>query len=365
RAEAALRQSEANYLTLIEQSHYGVYIHSTGGFEFVNQRVLEITGYSEEELLGMDMSALLHPEDRELVMQIAGERSRGIPSQPTFGARVVRKDGKARYCEFSVASIPHGEGSAELGSIRDVTLRRQIEEDLKEHAKALERSNKELEQFAYVASHDLQEPLRMVASYVQLLEKRYKGRLDKDADEFIEFAVDGAKRMQVLINDLLQYSRVNTRGKEFQPTELEDVMVKTVANLKIAIEEAGATVTHDALPRVSGDAGQLLQVMQNLVGNAIKFRGKAPPVIHISATRRERDHLVSVRDNGIGIDMQYKERIFVIFQRLHKRDEYPGTGIGLAVCKRIVERHGGEIWVESRPGEGATFYFTIPIRGGE
>ena len=225
----------------------------------------------------------------------------------------------------------------------------------------LDRSNKELAQFAYVASHDLQEPLRMVSSYTQLLSRRYKGRLDASADEFIAFAVDGASRMQTLINDLLAYSRVGTRGKEFEATDCEAAFDQALANLKTAIEECSAVVTHGPLPTMMADRMQIGQLLQNLIGNAVKYRGAEPPQVHVSATRSGNEWVFSVRDNGIGIDPQFAERIFVVFQRLHTRDEYPGTGIGLAICKKIVERHGGRIWVESQVGSGATFYFTVPI----
>ena len=231
--------------------------------------------------------------------------------------------------------------------------RRRVEEELA-------RSNKELEQFAYVASHDLQEPLRMVTSYVQLLARRYKGKLDSDADDFIGFAVDGAVRMWKLINDLLTYSRVGIRGKESESTDSETVLNQSFNDLKVAIEENGAVVTHDPLPTVMVDRSQLGQLFQNLVGNAIKFRGNEPPRVAISASRNGNGWTFSVRDNGVGIAPEYSERIFIIFQRLHSRQKYAGTGIGLAICKKIVERHGGRIWVESEVGKGATFYFTLP-----
>jgi signal transduction histidine kinase/DNA-binding LacI/PurR family transcriptional regulator len=225
---------------------------------------------------------------------------------------------------------------------------------------ALVHSNKELRQFAYVASHVLQEPLRMVKSYLQLIERRYKGQLDADADDFIDFAVNGAERMQTLIHDLLEYSRVTTHGKLFAPTDCTTTLHHALANLEIAIEENDAVVTHDELPTVLGDETQLLRLLQNLIGNAIKFRKKETrPEIHINAERAGDEWTFSVRDNGIGIDSGYFERIFMIFQRLHSREEYEGTGIGLAVCQKIVERHGGRIWVESEPGKGSTFYFTI------
>ena len=200
----------------------------------------------------------------------------------------------------------------------------------------------------------------MVGSYVQLLSKRYKGKLDANADEFIGYALDGAVRMQRLIEDLLAFSRVGTRGAAFAPTEVNAVLDRALANLKLSIEETGATVTRNGLPTVSADPGQLERLFLNLVSNALKFRGSTPPDIRISVVRRDREWLLSVRDNGIGIDPQYFDRIFIIFQRLHGKNEYPGTGIGLAICKKIVERHGGKIWVESAPGQGATFYFTMP-----
>ena len=264
-----------------------------------------------------------------------------------------------------------GEIVGTFGMSRDITARKLAEEALAQKAEELARSNTELEQFAYVASHDLQEPLRMIASYTQLLERRYKDRLDADATDYINFAVDGARRMQVLINDLLAYSRVGRRGRPFALTDCAEVLQATLANLKIALEESGAVVTHTPLPRLVADGPQLTQLFQNLIGNAIKFRGAAPPKIHVSAELPPAgetpagqpgvaEWLFTVRDNGIGIEPQYFARIFVIFQRLHTREEYPGTGIGLAVCKKIVERHGGRIWVESKPGQGTAFHFTLP-----
>lgn len=237
-----------------------------------------------------------------------------------------------------------------------MVARQRLEQSVAE----LGRSNAELQQFAYVASHDLQEPLRMVSSYTQLLAKRYKGKLDADADDFIAFAVDGASRMQRLIQDLLAYSRVSTRGFDRRRTHMENALEQATDNLRLAVKEAGAVVTHDQLPAVMADERQLTQLFQNLLGNAIKFRGEEPPLIHVSAKRLDNDWVFSVQDNGIGIDPQYADRIFIIFQRLHNREEYPGTGIGLAICRRIVERHGGRIWVESAPGKGATFSFTLP-----
>ena len=243
---------------------------------------------------------------------------------------------------------------------RDLALsRKALEESIAE----LARSNADLQQFAYVASHDLKEPLRMVASYTQLLARRYKGKLDSDADEFIRYAVDGANRMQWLINDLLAYSRVTSQEQVFEEVDCTKVLEEVMSNLQLSIEESQAVVTHDPLPTVMADGGQLGQLFQNLIANAITFHGEEPPAVHVSAERKANEWLFSVRDNGVGLDPQYAERIFVIFQRLHDREEYPGTGIGLAICKKVVERHGGRIWVVSQVGQGATFYFTLPIVG--
>ena len=236
-------------------------------------------------------------------------------------------------------------------------------DELAQLAHDLERSNAELKRFAYVASHDLQEPLNQVANYVQLLEMRYNSHLDDDAREFIGFAVEGVSLMQTLIDDVLAYSRVDMRGIEFELTEVETALDQSLANLRGRIAKAGATITHDTLPTVMADGTQLMQLFQNLIGNAIKFRSQEPPQIHIGAERLEDAWLFSVKDNGIGLDPQFADRIFVIFQRLHTRDEYPGTGMGLAICKKIVECHRGQIWVDSQLGQGATFYFTIPVGG--
>lgn len=253
----------------------------------------------------------------------------------------------------------------------EVTAHQRAEEELARHRDHLEeivaarteelrRSNQDLEQFAYTASHDLQEPLRMVRSYLQLLEEDYKEALDERGETFIGFASDGAQRMQQLIHDLLTYARVTSQGQTLRRIELQAALDDACANLELALREAGGQVTHDTLPALVGDPGQLVQVFQNLLGNALKFRSEAPPRIHVAAEARRGEWCVSVRDNGIGVDAKHRETIFTIFQRLHTRAEYEGTGIGLALCKRIIERHGGRIWMESEPGRGSTFFFTIP-----
>ena len=304
---------------------------------------------------------LVHRDDRARVEQEMREvATAGGSYESSF--RVIWPSGAVRDLSARGKMI-RGAGSAVArmtGIIEDTTERKLAEARLNRLLLELERSNKELELFAYVASHDLQEPLRMVSSYTQLLERRYSEKLDDDAREFIGYAVDGANRMQRLINDLLEFSRVSTRGKPLERTDVGEILDNVRVNLSVAIEESGALVTSDPMPIVPADAGQLGQLLQNLVGNGLKFRNGERPMVHVGAVEGEHHWEFSVRDNGIGIDQQYFERIFLLFQRLHAKGEYPGTGIGLALCKRIVERHGGRIWLESSPGTGSTFFFTIP-----
>jgi signal transduction histidine kinase len=303
---------------------------------------------------------------------------RSDPAQETLNQRLDRaKNPTKRDTE---QMIPGGRfiqkrrnplpGGGFVSTYFDVTDHKHYEEELARRAEELaqamdelERSNDELQQFAYVASHDLQEPLRMVGSYCQLLQRRYQTKLGPDADEFIGYAVEGAKRMQRLINDLLLYSRVGTKGKAFAPTPLDHIVADAKANLTVAIEEAKAEIAVDPLPVINGDATQLAQLMQNLIGNALKFRDEVPVRVHVSAQREGALWKIAVQDNGIGIQPQYADRIFMIFQRLHTREQYPGTGIGLSVCKKIVERHGGRIWVEPAPEKGSIFTFTLPASG--
>jgi signal transduction histidine kinase len=270
------------------------------------------------------------------------------------GSFLLRAKVRARTKALREEILKHMETEKELQKHKN-----HLEEMVSIRTTELTRSNKELERFAYITSHDLQEPLRMISSYLQLVEKRYKDELDADAKDFIDFAVDGAKRMQILINDLLRYSRVGTKNIEFQPVNCEEILKNTLNNLEVAIEESGAKITHDYLPEIKGDKTQLSQLFQNLIGNSIKFRGESSPEIHIKVEDENDFWKFSFQDNGIGIDPKYFDRIFQVFQRLHNRDEYPGTGIGLAICKKIIERHGGDIFVESEYGKGTTFIFTL------
>jgi len=356
RAEEALRIKNQVFEDSIASQSVA---DKNGVITLVNRAFLRMWGYaSKEEAVGKSVGSFFaDPADATPVLEALAAHDAW---EGRFAAR--RIDGSTFSSHGYATSLrgPTGELIGYQSTNLDVTPVVEAERQVKAANEDLERSNKELEQFAYVASHDLQEPLRMVSSYTQLLGQRYEGQLDEKAKKYIDYAVDGAVRMQRLINDLLTYSRVGTRGKPLEPTDAHAVLGEAVVNLAATIEESGALITNDDLPTVRTDASQLVQVFQNLLANAIKFRGAEPPRIHVSATDQGREWVFSVRDNGIGIERQYAARVFVIFQRLHTRQEYPGTGIGLALCKRIVERHGGHIWFESEPGAGSTFFFTVP-----
>jgi PAS domain S-box-containing protein len=364
--EAALRDAQARFDGIISISTDAIVSVDEGQrIVFFNQGAEQTFGYGAEEVIGMPLEMLIPQRFRDDHHQEVSGFGRSPVRARRMGERGqisgLRKDGEEFPAEASISRYMLGGKRIFTAVLRDSTERQRTEEALARQAAELARSNSDLEQFAYVASHDLQEPLRMVASYTQLLGRRYADRLDDDAREFIGYAVDGVTRMQSLINDLLAYSRVGTRGDEFAETDTSAVLARVLATLGAAIEENDAVVSFDALPTIRADAGQLAQLFQNLIGNAIKFRRpEVAPRVHIGAERQERGWLFSVRDNGIGIGPEYADRIFIIFQRLHSRSEYPGTGIGLSICKKIVERHGGEIRMESTPGEGTTFLFDIP-----
>jgi PAS domain S-box-containing protein len=361
-AEARLRESEARFRQTFEYAEDGIaHVGLDGRFLLVNRRLCEMLGYSEAELLGCSVKEVSHPEDRDLTDAQRTKVHEGEVDSVRFEKRYLRKDGAVVWVDLAVALTrdPHGHPQYEIAVFNDITERKRTEAALKEAHEELKRSNSELEQFAYVASHDLQEPLRMVASYTQLVMRRYGDKLDKDAHEFMHYVVDGAARMKQLIEDLLAYSRVGTRHRDFKPIEVEAALKRALANLKAGIDESGAVVSWDPLPAVKADEVQVPQVFQNLIGNALKFRGAGVPRVHIEVKESPSEWQFTVRDNGIGIEPQYFERIFMLFQRLHTKGDYPGTGIGLAICKKVVERHGGRIWVESKLGEGTAFHFTL------
>lgn len=372
-AEAATNESRARFRSLTEISSDWYWEQDKDlRFTMVSRGILDRIGIAPECFIGKrrwdaDVTWLPEGDWADHKADLAARKA-----FHDFKCACLNKRGELHYLSISGEPVFDDEGdfNGYRGVGQDITLRKTAEtklleahQDVTRKAQELIRSNDELQQFAYVASHDLQEPLRMISSYTQLLERRYGSQFDSDAREFMAFIVDGAARMKALIEDLLAYSRVGTRGHEFAPAECEAVLKKTLANLRPAIESESAKVTHEKLPAVIADSSQLVQLLQNLIGNALKFHGPEAPRIHIGAEERDKAWEFSVKDNGIGIEPQYFERIFMMFQRLHSKDEYPGTGIGLAICKKIIERHGGSIWVESQPGKGSTFYFTLPKRG--
>ena len=335
---------------------------------FVSPACQDITGYPSEEFFRVPglLDSLIHPEDLALwAAHNQEELAERNPGPLEF--RILTREGEIRWVSHFCKPVrDHHLGTflGVCGSNRDITSQKRAEEEVRVKTQELLRSNAELEQFAYVASHDLQTPLRAISGYLNLLTKRCEGKLEGDADRFIQRTHENVLRMQRLIQDLLTFSRLTTRARPFQPTDLNQVLGEVLEMLQPAIEESGAKILPQPLPTIRADYSQFLQLFQNLIGNALKFRNNRPPEVHIDSQRFEGAWLFSVKDNGIGIDPQYSDRIFLIFQRLHTVDQYPGTGIGLAICKKIVERHGGRIWVESQPGEWADFKFLIPDPGG-
>jgi PAS domain S-box-containing protein len=367
-AEKHLGQMEGRYRGLLEAAPDAMVVVNTAGeIVLLNVRAEKQFGYSRDELVAQKVTNII-PEGfaERLIADALRSAEDALAQRIGTGIELTarRKDGSEFPIEIMLSPLESAEGILVTAAIRDITTRKQAEANLLHKIEELNRSNEELGQFAYIASHDLQEPLRMVASYTQLLSRRYKGKLDPEADEFIAFAVDGAGRMQRLIQDLLAFSRVGTKGQELLDTSSEDALQQALVNLRGAIEDSGALVTHDPLPGVLADETQLTQLFQNLIGNGIKYQNPGIPQVHVSAARNGgKKWTFSVKDNGLGIDSQYFERIFGMFQRLHKREEFAGTGIGLAICKKIVERHGGTISVESQPGQGSTFSFALAGNG--
>jgi PAS domain S-box-containing protein len=381
-AESTLRDAVAEFEELYHSAPCGYHsLDPTGKIVQINRTELQMLGYAESEIIECKQIVdLLTPESITTYAE-------NFPLLKTRGwihdieLQMIRKDGQIVPVSATVVGLhdPQGNYLGNRTTVIDISDRVRLRNQAQIQHQELIRSNAELEQFAHIASHDLQEPLRMVISYLQLLERRYQGKLDRDADEFIDYAVDGAIRMQTLIQALLSYARVSSRKQPFELVKCDLVLQDAISNLHVAITESAAIISHDSLPTVWGDATQLTQVFQNLIANAIKFRREIPPEIHISVELNPSGWCFAIADNGIGIESQYLDRIFVIFQRLHTRISYPGTGIGLAICKKIVERHGGTIWVESIPTQlnselspplavqpefyGSIFYFTIPDVG--
>ena len=365
-AEEGLKRSEARYRSLFENIQEVValrrLVYDDKGelvdMELVDANPATLKAYgvlSIGEVRGKKYSELYTPEDMASGL---GNIKRLLASKEPVTEETHFGSNDKDYLTTSVLL----DGGIVLTAGVDITDIKRAQRSADDYSKKLEISNKELQQFAYVASHDLQEPLRMVTAYLSLLEKRYADQLDGKAKQYMDLAIDGGLRAKQLIHDLLEFSRIDSQAKEFQEVSMEEVLGKTLDNLAVIIREKKAVISHEPLPTIKGDDLQMIQVMQNLIANAIKFRGEDPPRIHISCDDEGDQWRIAVQDNGIGIDKQYQDKIFVLFQRLHTKEEYEGTGIGLAICKKIVERHGGRIWFDSRPGSGTTFYFTMPKR---
>ncbi len=364
-ADKHLAQMEGRYRGLLEAAPDAmVVVNQDGEIVLLNVQAEKQFGYSRDELVGQKVKNIIPQGFAErLIADALRSVEDALAQQIGTGIELIaqRKNGSEFPIELMLSPLESAEGILVTAAVRDITVRKQADAHLLNKVEELKRSNEELGQFAYIASHDLQEPLRMVASYTQLLSRRYKGKLDSDADEFIAFAVDGAGRMQRLIQDLLAYSRVGTKGQDLLNISSEEALQQALLNLRGAISGSSAVVTHEPLPEVLADEMQLIQLFQNLIGNAIKYQKPGVPKVHIAAARNgDKKWVFSVQDNGLGIDPQYFDKIFGMFQRLHKREEFAGTGIGLAICKKIVERHGGNISVESEPGHGSTFRFALP-----
>ncbi|MGE5432913.1 MAG: PAS domain S-box protein [Syntrophomonadaceae bacterium] len=362
KTEDELRLSEQKFRTIAETMPLIVWTAEPAGqLDFVNQWGLDFTGMSIQDVTGWGWLKMLHPDD---IQHAEKSWKESLQTGRVFEDTALFKRNDGHYRWFLTRAVPlkdfRGNIIKWFGTSTDINEQKEAEERLQEVMDELARSNKELEQFAYVASHDMKEPLRMISSYLQLLSKNYQGKLDEKADDYISYAVDGAIRMNTLINDLLIYSRVSSQEREFTSVDLNQIVEAVLKDLELLINENNAIVSYSGLPAVMADHLQMRQLFQNLIQNAVKFRKNDQLRIEITSDRKGEEWLIKVKDNGIGIDPLYYKRIFVIFQRLHERNKYPGTGIGLAICKKIVEHHGGRIWVESEPGQGSEFNFTLP-----
>jgi PAS domain S-box-containing protein len=368
RNDPDLQLAQEHFRLAVEACPLGmVMVAATGRIVMVNSATERMFGYSRNELIGQTVE-LLVPRTSRVVHNEYREHFTKVPDsyRNAMGRelKATRKDGAEFPVQISLNNIPTPQGTYVLSVVEDITERKHTAEELQAQREELLRSNRDLEQFAYIASHDLQEPLRMVASYTELLSERYQGQLDEKADKYIRYAVDGARRMQQLVADILAYSRVGSQGRPLVRVDASAIADRVIGSMRATIEAQGACVERTELPFVLADESQLSQLFQNLISNSIKFRSEQPPRVHISARLQGVQVEFVVSDNGIGIEPQYAERIFGMFQRLHERGKYEGTGIGLAVAQRIVERHGGRIWVESELGKGAAIHFTLQTTKG-
>lgn len=363
RMEQALRNREEYFRLLTEKSSDVISILDTNGMILYASPSAElILGYEPSAIIGKNVFELIHPDDRQSVIDILEYAISNPGKSLTIECRIQHKGGSWRYLESVGRNLFHEPVvSGILVNSRDITDRKQAEHELEKKTEELKRSNAELEQFAAAASHDMREPLRTITGFLKLLSKRYKGKLDEKADEYIDFTVDSVNRMDMLLKEMVELSRLGAKPQRLKPVNCTVVLEKAIHDLRSAIEESSAEITYDLLPTVVANESQIARLFQNLIGNSIKFRSEEKLRIHVSAEQRDNEWVFSFRDNGIGIDPQFFKRIFVVFQRLHTRDEYEGTGIGLALCKKIVELHGGRIRVESEPGKGSVFYFSLPV----
>lgn len=361
----AQQESSALFRSCFELSHIGMAVMSADQeMVMFNDQLCGVFGYGREEFGSKNWADLTHPEDRDADLLQLQEMMKGKIDAYSMEKRFVDKSGEIVDVSLHVSCARRKTGEVQnlIYHVQDITRRKRNERELLERTEQLEAVNNELKHFAYVASHDLREPLRKISSFVELLAKRYRGQLDDRADKYIDYVVDGANRMQRLIDDLLSFSRISGAELIVSPVNLRSIVETTIKDLEKNIDETDAKIIYDSLPVVHANPTQMAQLFQNLIFNALKFRSKAAPSVHISAKLQNDHWLISVRDNGVGFDMEDAERIFGVFQRLHSREDYEGTGIGLAVCKKIVERHGGAIWAESQPDMGSTFHFSIPDR---